>query len=179
LRHGSHCLFLVKAEIGSCREHLMGKDRMRYGIRSCIRSVGICLGLLLATAANAQQQAQPAAQRNQVYDVSRETVLEGMVIAYTESSTKPPLGAHVTIETASGAVDVHVGDARLLTANHFSLASGDHVRIVGETLACGKGIQFVARVIQRGNDVLALRSTRGFTLSPGGKFGPRTARGAL
>ena len=135
--------------------------------------------LLLSTIGNAQQKAQSAPQRNLSYDVSRETALEGNVIQYAPASSVAPLGPHVTVQTSSGVIDVHLGRARRLEANHFSLASGDRVRIVGEMIPYGTGTQFLARVIQNGNQVLAVRSTRGLPLAPIGKFGPRTEGGAL
>jgi hypothetical protein len=136
--------------------------------------------LFLSITASAQQQkAQTVPQRNQSYDVSRESVLQGTVLTYTAASSTAPLGAHVTVQTASGAVDVHLGNAQLLAANHFSLSSGDGVRIVGESVAYGTSSQFLARLVQKGNQTLAVRSVRGFPLSPSGKFGPRTEEGAL
>jgi hypothetical protein len=135
--------------------------------------------LLLSTIAGAQQTTQTAAQRNQPYDVSRETVVEGKVLQYTPASSVPPLGPHMTVQTSSGVVDVHLGSSRLLEANNFSLTSGDSVRIVGENVAYGTGSQFLARVIQKGTQVLAVRSARGLPLAPSGKFGPQTAGGAL
>ena len=134
---------------------------------------------LLSTIASAQQKAQPVAQRDLSYDMSRETVLEGKVLQFAPASSAAPLGAHVTIQTGSGVIDVHLGSARLLEANHFSLASGDSVRIVGENVAYGIGTQFLAHVIQKGNQVLAVRSARGLPLAPSGKFGPRAGGGAL
>src|SRR4029077_4334868 len=135
--------------------------------------------LLLSTIAGAQQKAQSVPQKNLSYDVSRETVLEGNVVQYTPASSVAPLGPHVTVQTSSGVVDVHLGRVRRLEANHFSLASGDHVRIVGEMVPYGAGTQFLARVIQNGNQVLAVRSTRGLPLAPNAKSGPRTEGGAL
>jgi hypothetical protein len=136
--------------------------------------------LVLSITASAQQQRVPTVTiKNQAYDVSRESVLQGTVLTYTAAATAPPLGAHVTVQTSSGVVDVHLGNAQLLTANHFSLAGGDSVRITGENVAYGNSTQFLARVIQKGNQTLAVRSVRGFPLAPSGKLGPRTEGGAL
>jgi hypothetical protein len=135
--------------------------------------------LLLSTIASAQQKTQTVGQGNQTYDIGRETVVQGKVLQYTPASSVAPLGPHVTVQTSSGVVDVHLGSARLLEANNFSLASGDSVRIVGENVAYGTGSQFLARVIQKGNQVLAVRSARGLPLAPSGKFGPQTGGGAL
>jgi hypothetical protein len=135
--------------------------------------------ILFSATASAQQKAQIVPQKNQAYDVSRESVLQGTVLTYTAAATAAPLGAHVTVQTSAGVVDVHLGNAQLLTANHFSLSSGDSVRITGENVAYGTSTQFLARVIQKGNQALAVRSVRGFPLTPSGKLGPRTEGGAL
>jgi len=99
------------------------------------------------------------------YDVSREATLLGTVQAYTPVAQTPPLGAHVSLLTTSGVVDVHLGDARLLAANHFSIQTGDTLRIIGQYVAYGKGTQFVARIVQNGTHALAVRSARGIPLS--------------
>jgi hypothetical protein len=99
------------------------------------------------------------------YDVKREVTLTGTVQAFTPAAQTAPLGAHVMLQTNSGVVDVHVGDARLLAANHFTIQNGDSLRIIGETVAFGKGTQFVARVVQKGTQVLAVRSVSGIPLT--------------
>jgi hypothetical protein len=132
------------------------------------RYIGIgwlCLSLLFAAAACAQTQKAPAVpQRNQAYSVSRETVLQGTVLKYTAESLAAPLGAHVTVETSSGAVDVHIGSAKLLENNHFTLAAGDQIKVVGESLPYGNGTQFFARLMEKGSQSIAVRGIRGLPL---------------
>jgi hypothetical protein len=70
------------------------------------------------------------------------------------------------LQTSSGVLDVHLGNARLLESNHFTLAEGDAIRVVGENVASGSGEPFLARVIQKGEQTLALRSATGFPLRP-------------
>src|SRR3989441_6745379 len=135
-------------------------------VLSCALLIGLCA--IFSRAAGAQQKAQPDSPSNRAYDMRRETVLEGTVLKYTEASTVPPLGAHVLLQTASGPVDVHLARARSLQVNHFSLNTGDSIRVVGESLSYGDGTSFVARVIQKGQQALAIRSIRGFPLSLGG-----------
>jgi hypothetical protein len=124
----------------------------------------LCVPLLFAGAASAQQKAQTVPQRNQAYEISRETVLQGTVVKYTEASSVAPLGAHVTVQTASGAVDVHIGNAKLLDSSHFTLAAGDSIKVVGENLPYGNGIQFFARLLEKGNQAIAVRGIRGFPM---------------
>jgi hypothetical protein len=122
--------------------------------------------LLFSVSAAAQQKAQNTAEQRRSYDLSREVSLQGTVVSFAENSSAAPLGARVVIQTASGQVDVHLGDGRLLQANHLTLAAGDSIRVIGENVPYGEGTQFFARMIQKGSQTLTLRSTRGFPLRP-------------
>jgi hypothetical protein len=124
-------------------------------------SMFLALGLM--THAVAAQQKSSAYSAG--YDSAREVTLIGTVASYQSSVDKPPLGAHLTLNTTAGPVDVHLGDARFLNANHFQIQAGDSVRIIGENVAYAGGTQFLARVIQKGTQALALRSVRGVPLS--------------
>lgn len=109
-----------------------------------------------------QQPAVAPASRAGEYDVRRESEVVGTVVAYAASSKAAPFGARATVQTGSGLVEVHLGDARLLAANHFSIQTGDTLRIVGETLTAGNTGLFVARIVQKGTQALAVRTARGF-----------------
>jgi len=113
--------------------------------------------------ARGEQKPLPA---RQAYSLARETAVQGTVVSYTAASKTPPLGAHVVVQTASGLVDVHAGSDAFLRANHFTLVAGESVRIIGETLPNSQGTVFVARVIQKGNQSLAVRSATGALLRP-------------
>jgi hypothetical protein len=120
--------------------------------------------LALCLSAVAQQTAQSAA-RLVSYDLSREVSLIGTVVKYDAASALPPMGAHVLLQTSSGQVDVHLGNAKVLDANHFELHAGDSVRIIGEDLAFGDGTIFAARIVQKGTQAVAVRNTKGFLLT--------------
>jgi hypothetical protein len=126
-------------------------------------TVGLLLLLGLLAQTVPAQQKSPA--YSPAYDSAREVTLVGTVASYQSSVDKPPLGAHLTLNTSAGPVDVHLGDARFLNANHFQIQTGDSVRIIGENVAYGGGTQFLARVIQKGTQALVLRSVRGTPLS--------------
>ena len=116
---------------------------------------------LVCSSAMGQEKASQTPARSSGYDLKREGTLVGTVITYTESSTTAPLGAHVILQTTGGVVDVHLGDARLLTANNFSIHTGDTLRIIGENVASGTASPFLARIVQKGTQALAVRSERG------------------
>jgi hypothetical protein len=125
-------------------------------------SLWIVVGItLFCYTAMGQEKPLQTSARSSGYDLKREGTLVGTVIAYTESSTTPPLGAHVTLQTTGGVVDVHLGDARLLAANHFSIQAGDTLRIIGENVASRTTSTFLARIVQKGTQALAVRSERG------------------
>jgi hypothetical protein len=136
--------------------------------------------LLSAPFSGAQQKQTPAAQANISYDLSRETLLQGTVISFTPAATTPPIGAHVSIQTASGPVDVHLGNPGVLKASDIFLSAGDSVRIVGESLRYAGGTFFAARILQKGTQSVTLRNLRGIPLSPGrpkSVSAPRSPRG--
>jgi len=141
---------------------------MQTVIRVRIAAFFSVLLLLPGNAVWAQQLAnrprQPA-MRTLAYDATQETVVEGTVLSYTAESAIPPIGAHLILQTASGAIDIHLGAARFLQANNFSLAKGDSVRVVGASSDTRQGAVFLVRVIQKGGQSLVLRTANGAPLS--------------
>src|SRR5207244_538952 len=128
--------------VDSCR----WEGEMKPTIRSITSTLMLASALSFCLSVSAQQSAQPAAQpdarRVQSYDLSREVSLIGTVVKYDTASSIPPIGAHLTLQTASGQVEAHLGNAKVLQANHLELNPGDSVRIIGEDLAFGSGAVF-------------------------------------
>jgi len=114
------------------------------------------------------ERPRKAATRSLAYNATQETMIEGTVLSYSAESATPPTGAHVVLQTASGAIDVHLGAASYLEANHFSLAKGDSMKVVGVNSATRQGSVFLVRVIQKGGQSLALRTAKGAPLSRAG-----------
>ncbi|HXY25034.1 MAG TPA: hypothetical protein VEI73_10315 [Candidatus Acidoferrum sp.] len=140
---------------------------MKISIRLLQFSFVIAGSLALCVSAGAQQARTSDLANLQGYSVSREGSLVGTVVKYDPASSTPPQGAHLLIQTASGQVDVHLGNAKLLEINHLQLNPGDNVRIVGENLALEDGTTFfAARILQKGTQAVTLRSVRGFPLRP-------------
>jgi hypothetical protein len=134
-------------------------------IRNCILGV-FCCALLTATAV-----AQRSANANPVagsYDIANDVSVQGTVLKYTEKSATPPIGTHVLVQTASGNVDVHLGDARLLHLANVKILPGAAVRFIGQPKQIGANSVFLARLVQIGTQILALRSEQGFLYGPAG-----------
>ena len=148
-------------------------ESMRVGAETRMMRTGTRYWVMVAVAglmfswatAGQEKTAVDANAAMASYDLGREVTLVGTVEAFAASADAPPLGAHARVRSGNRTVDVHLGDARLLSANHFLLQSGDSVRILGENVAYGDGTQFVARIVQKGTRVLAVRSVRGLPLS--------------
>jgi hypothetical protein len=139
---------------------------MKAPIRSHSGTLALLITLAFCLSANAQQTQQPDAQRLHAYDMNRESFLLGTVVKFEFASSTPPIGAHVILQTSSGQVDVHLGNARVLQAGHLELNPGDNVRIVGEQLALGDSTYFAARIVQKGAQAVAVRNAKGFLTTP-------------
>ena len=155
---------------------------MRAGM-AVFASAGLLAGMSLFTsAASAQRTAEGTAaaqskaiaegRNHSLYDPSKEVSLQGTVAKFTENSNDLPFGAHVLVQTSSGQVDVHLGDPRLLKLNNMTISQGASIRIVGEPITTSQGTFFLARLVQQGTQVVAVRSTSGIPL---GLAGPRTS----
>jgi hypothetical protein len=135
-----------------------------------------CLAVLcLAVAPSAVLAQRPHANTLQAapggYNVANDSSLQGTILSYTENSKTPPLGTHVLLQTASGNVDVHLGDARLLHQVKLNLTQGMSVRFVGQPQTAGRNTVFLARLVQVGSQMVAVRSNHGLPVTPGGQRG--------
>jgi len=149
--------------------------KMRAGM-AVFTSAGCILALLLfAAATNAQRTAQSTAaaqakavaegRNHSLYDATKEVSLQGTVASFTENSKQFPVGAHVLVQTTTGLVDVQLGDARVLKLNNFSVTQGASVRIIGEPVTTVQGTFFLARLIQQGAQIVAVRTPQGFPVA--------------
>src|SRR5260370_33480375 len=118
-------------------------NRIRLGIVA----LGIVPGFI--SPAHAQQTTQPDVQQLRAYNVSREVFLLGTVVKFDSASDTPPMGAHVLLQTASGQVDVHLGNAKVLQTSHLELNPGDSVRIVAEPRPPVATTSFASRLVQK------------------------------
>ena len=145
---------------------------MKSTIRLLSISTMLAGSLALGFSASAQQPMPSDRQLLQTYSANREISLVGTVVKYESASLTPPIGAHVTVQTAAGQVEVHLGNARVLQAAHLELKAGDNVRIVGEPMALGDGTFFAVRIVQKGLQAVAVRNAKGFPLTPSSTLTP-------
>ena len=125
--------------------------------------------------ANAISAKRAAGSYNMANDVS----LQGTVLSYTENSKTPPLGTHVLLQTTAGNVDVHIGDPHLLNLAKLTITQGASVRFVGQMHRVGQNSVFLARLVQVGTQVVAVRSDHGMPLAPNSLLSNKTTRAAI
>lgn len=129
-------------------------------------------GILLLSAGSifAQNHADAVksiASSRDAYELDREEMIVGTVLTYSEASHIAPYGPRLTLQTASGVVDIHLGDARTLWASHFTIHTGDSLRVIGETVSFANNTSlFLARILQKGNQAIAVRTSHGFLIPP-------------
>jgi len=149
--------------------------------KSVILSFSVFAFLIFAPSFVSAQQKEPATLRQDSAVAANDTVIQGTVVSFTANSATPPIGPHVVVQTTSGNVDVHLGNARLLKQANISLAAGDSVRIAGSNISFNGGTIFAARILQKCNQSVTLRSPRGIPLrrssvalqAPQSMVGPR------
>jgi len=132
---------------------------------------------LAGNSANAQVRSQKVNAAASA-SLASETILQGTILKYTPNSSTAPLGARLTVQTSSGPVDVHVGDARFLKLNNFSISEGSSIRLSGHSKLVGTNTVFFARLLSQGNQTVAVRSASGMPLWRGGVGGRRSAASA-
>jgi hypothetical protein len=134
----------------------------------------LALPLLFCSSVSAQEKVSSAQSAQAIvqkagpsaYTVARESVITGKVLSYSPSSKSAPQGAYISLQTSSGALYVHAGNPRLLAASQLNIQAGDAVGITGENMPFGNQSVFVARLIQKGNQSVAVRSRSGMPLLP-------------
>ena len=137
------------------------------GLEFVATALVLCFSAILCSAASAQTKALATIHPGpSAYDVARETIVTGKVIKYSPATTTAPMGAHILLQTSSGQLDIQAGNARMITANHLNLQAGDSLSITGENIPFNNGTVFVARVIQKGAQSVAVRSRNGMPLLP-------------
>ena len=140
---------------------------MKLFLKLAFLSAAVCL---LGSAAFSQQPHSGVSSGKTVpgaYNIVNDVSLQGTVLKYTENSAAPPIGTHVLVQTPSGNVDVHLGDARLLHLAKLTITQGANIRFVGQMSTEGSKQIFLARLVQVGSQVLSVRNEHGFLISRG------------
>jgi hypothetical protein len=144
---------------------------MKVFLKFVCLSIAVCLFGLAAFSQQPHSGVSSPKTARGAYNIANDVSLQGTVLKYTENSATPPIGTHVLLQTSSGNVDVHLGDARLLHLGKLFITPGSNIRFVGQMNTEGSKQIFLARLVQVGSQVLAVRNEHGFLISRGAARG--------
>lgn len=103
------------------------------------------------------------------YDPSTEITISGSVdeVQQMAARGRGMGGIHLTVDTATGKLPVHVGPAAFVSSKNVTFAKGDVLTVVGSKVTMGGQEVVLAREITKGDQVLTLRDAKGFPLWSG------------
>jgi len=135
----------------------------------------VCVCALLSMSAPAMssslmQQTAPAnknAAFRPGYDASKEVELAGTVRGISvRSKAGQPSGAYLTISTARGLVDAHLGSFALRGGQPVSVHPGEQVTVVGVMSTVNRSSIFLARTVRTNTQTFIIRTEHGALLFP-------------
>ena len=106
------------------------------------------------------------------YDAQTEQTVEG-VIETIEGQPSPLMlaGAHLTLLTATGKLDVHLGPVEPRNDRTYGLRIGDRVEVTGSVIRFNGQPVLLARTVKHGDQVLTLRNRLGIPVASGASNG--------
>ena len=102
-----------------------------------------------------------------IYDITQESRLSGTV-ADISTKTPPNLlpGAHFTLTTPSGPLDVSLGAFAFSGKGSLHLVPGQQIELTGVSKKLQGRQVFVARLVRVGENVYAIRNSHGLPIPP-------------
>jgi DNA/RNA endonuclease YhcR with UshA esterase domain len=122
----------------------------------------ILFGFLSAACVLALQE-KPAPSAKYPYDVSKEVTVTGRIQG--EKDYRCPvtgtLGAHVTLQVATGTMEVHLAPASFMKDYGIDLHAGEQAEIVGVKIDFEGRSAVLARTVTVDNDTYTFRDNKG------------------
>jgi len=125
------------------------------------------LALCLMGAAPAKGQAPSpgtVATRNTMvpaYDLTKEVKVQGTIEKIDGFGTSGPIGTHILIQTAAGAVDAHLGFGSASNPKQLGIAVGQSVSVIGMMETVGNSNVLMARILTTPSRIVVLRNEHG------------------
>lgn len=132
---------------------------MRKSMHHTLRGMTLTIGLLaLGAGVTAAQGSDPGTR----YDLKTETMLTGTIDGVMEvPGTGAMSGTHLSLETTSETIHVHLGPSQFVKKQGITFAKGDAVAVTGSRIK-GDGYQAIlARTVKRGSKAITLRDKNG------------------
>ena len=104
------------------------------------------------------------------YEPSTEATFKGTVeqVKEVDHAGYRGKGLHVTLKTAEGTFDVHLGPASYVT-KEITVAPGDQLEVVGSKVKSDGAESIIARTVKKGDKTATLRNSKGVPLWSGGR----------
>ena len=116
-----------------------------------------CISGVLVLSATAMLTAQSPSR----YDVTAERAISGVIKSVGSfPAADGSVGVHIDLKTADGLLDIRVGPAAYVGQNNFWFFADDPIVVIGAKEPQSDGA-ILAKVIQKGSQVLVLRSDSG------------------
>ena len=120
-----------------------------------------------AAAGGGPQGGRPA--RARMFDPATVTAVSGQVEEVQRYDGRRSEGIHVTLKTAEGALDVHLGPASFLESHGVSVAKGDALEVTGSKVQMGDAPAIIAQTVKKGDATVTLRDANGVPAWAGGR----------
>ena len=126
----------------------------------------LVLAFIAAAPAKAQTDASSAADARTntmvpVYDVTKEVKVQGTIQKIDNFGTSGPVGTHITVQTAQGVVDAHLGFGAASKPEYLGIAEGQSVTLTGMMQSFGGTNVLMARILTTSNHIFVLRNEHG------------------
>ncbi len=135
--------------------------------------LALCLFALPLRAQTSEAASKPTVRLG-AYDISKEVTLTGTVTRVLKATTpgmKTLGGAHLILDTNSGAVDASVGGYALRGKGALSVKAGEQVEVTGMMKTIRGRQVFVTRLVQADGRTYKIRNEHGFLLTPASRNG--------
>ena len=118
-----------------------------------------CISGVLVVAATAMLAGQTPAR----YNGAAEQIFTGTVKAVAAyPAVDGSVGVHIDLQTDDGVLDLRIGPAMYIGQNNFYFFAGDSLVVIGARTPDADG-PILAKAVQKGSDLLVLRSAEGAT----------------
>jgi DNA/RNA endonuclease YhcR with UshA esterase domain len=128
-------------------------------MRTLIRLL-FAAALLVSGTAALPQQAKPDVPK---YDPKKEVTIKGVITEIKDYSCpiSGAVGAHITLKTGDGLIEVHVAASKFLQQYGIRFNVGDSIQATGNLIEFNGKPAFLPRVIVVGTDSYFLRDPKG------------------
>lgn len=107
---------------------------------------------------------QATASGASVYDPATEIELTGVVKdvrTYACPESGGEMGGHLTLQTPTGVIQVHLAPSRLMRSRNLAFAPGDQITVFGSEVRVFDRYDVIARVVRRDGETVTIRDAQG------------------